>query len=506
MNDFLIPEMIDYLQRIGHQPSDLNRLNVVHVTGTKGKGSTCSFVDSLFRTLTPAKTPVKVGLYTSPHMTSVRERIRIDSLPLSQSLFTKYFWETWDRFEHNPTRKFSHTPLRPVYFRFLTILAFHVFLSEKVDTVVLEVGIGGKYDSTNIVPQPAVAGIAQLGLDHTALLGNTVEEIATQKAGIFKPNAPAVCWAQQPGNAVQEVQRVAQEKLVSKLTMVELHPALQSKVTAVPDEEAQDVVQLGLPGAHQRTNASLALELVNTFLENNATLFVEQAHRADMLSDWQRRGLESARWPGRCQTVPSSVSNLALTWYLDGAHTTDSLAVCLEWYTAIQQQRHNSDKTRVLVFNCTNGRNAHELLSSILHTIQHRLADTDATNSFFDHVIFTTNITFDANSTGAAGWSSELASNAVDPADLTNLTVQKQLQQTWSQLVPHSTTTQVHITSSIQAMHDMVTSMARQGDSNAAAKSVECLVTGSLHLVGGVMAHLQNSGCLDSALVSTVQP
>ncbi len=205
--------MVEYLERIGYTTSDLNRLNAIHITGTKGKGSTSAFVDSLLRQLTPvcASNPPKVGLYTSPHMTSVRERIRINGVPVSQELFTAYFWQVWDRLEQNPTRKFDLTPLRPVYFRFLTLLAFHVFMSEGVQPVILEVGIGGKYDSTNIVPRCVVAGITQLGLDHTAILGNTVEEIAVQKAGIFKQGAPAVCWAHQPGSAVDEVQRVASE-------------------------------------------------------------------------------------------------------------------------------------------------------------------------------------------------------------------------------------------------------------------------------------------------------
>ncbi len=97
--------------------------------------------------------------------------------------------------------------------------------------MILEVGIGGKYDSTNIVPKCVVAGIVQLGLDHTALLGNTVEEIAVQKAGIFKPNAPAVCWTQQPGKALDEVKQVAQQVGVSKLALVDVHPALRSKAT-----------------------------------------------------------------------------------------------------------------------------------------------------------------------------------------------------------------------------------------------------------------------------------
>ncbi|SAM84492.1 related to tetrahydrofolylpolyglutamate synthase (met6+) [Ustilago bromivora] len=511
--DFAIPEMVEYLERIGYNTSNLDRLNVIHITGTKGKGSTSAFVDSLLRQLTPvqASSPPKVGLYTSPHMTSVRERIRINGQPVSHELFTKYFWQVWDRLEENPTRKFDLTPLRPVYFRFLTLLAFHIFLSEGVQPVILEVGIGGKYDSTNIVPKCVVAGITQLGLDHTAVLGNTVEEIAVQKAGIFKPQAPAVCWAQQPGKALDEVKRIAREVDVSDLTIVDIHPGLlRSEATALGTEDAK-TVSLGLPGVHQRTNASVALELVNAYLESEAgrAMFKDSASRADALADWQKKGLEDARWPGRCQTVPTARKYLGLTWYLDGAHTTDSLSVCLGWFTAIQQ-KHAAEKRnkRIFVFNCTNGRSAHELLSAVLDAVEKGLGGDSAptldgskyalAKDYFDEAIFTTNITFEGG-----GWSSELTSKLLDDSDLVNLTVQKQLAETWKELVPGSST-EVKITPSIQAMHNHVVKIG--GEQVKAGAGVDCLVSGSLHLVGGVMAHLQQSGCLDDSLVSTVRP
>ncbi|CDU25310.1 related to tetrahydrofolylpolyglutamate synthase (met6+) [Sporisorium scitamineum] len=504
--DFAIPEMVEYLERIGYTTLDLNRLNVIHITGTKGKGSTSAFVDSLLRQLTPVHSKPKVGLYTSPHMTSVRERIRINGQPVSHQLFTTYFWQVWDRLEQNPTRKFDLTPLRPVYFRFLTLLAFHIFLSEGVQPVILEVGIGGKYDSTNIVPKCVVAGITQLGLDHTAILGNTVEEIAVQKAGIFKPQAPAVCWAQQPGKALEEVDRIANEVGVSDLKIVDVHPALASKAAALGSEDA-NTVSLGLPGFHQTTNASVALELVNAYLDSEAgkAVFTESSHRASTLTPWQHKGLQEARWPGRCQTVPSWRPGLGLTWYLDGAHTTDSLSVCLGWFTAVQQRQAQAKRNkRIFVFNCTNGRSAHELLSSVLDAVERGLGGQPGSSShgtsryslakdYFDQAIFTTNITFEGG-----GWSSELTSKLLDDADLANLTVQNQLAETWKQLVPESST-EVRITPSIQAMHNHVLEAAQN-------QQVDCLVSGSLHLVGGVMAHLQQSGCLDDSLVSTVSP
>jgi folylpolyglutamate synthase len=122
-----------------------------------------------------------VGLYTSPHLVSVRERIQIDGKPISEEDFTRFFFEVWDRLD--PER-----PL-PMFFKMLTLVAYHAFISLGVNATILEVGIGGRYDTTNVVPKPIVTGITALGLDHTAILGKTLSEIAWQKAGIFKVRA-----------------------------------------------------------------------------------------------------------------------------------------------------------------------------------------------------------------------------------------------------------------------------------------------------------------------------
>jgi len=141
-----------------------------------------------------------VGLYTSPHLIAVRERIRIDGVPISENDFTKYFFEVWDKLVKSQTvspsnfidvgninfQKSAPATSMPGYFRFLTLMAFHVFLENRVDATVLEVGIGGTYDCTNVVPRPIVTGITALGIDHVSVLGKTIEEIAWQKGGIFK--------------------------------------------------------------------------------------------------------------------------------------------------------------------------------------------------------------------------------------------------------------------------------------------------------------------------------
>ncbi len=511
------------------QPADLNKLNVLHVTGTKGKGSTSAFCDSLLRQAFAAKgSTAKVGLYTSPHMIAARERIRINGLPLSEEAFTKYFFEVWDRFAANPDRQEADTPLRPLYFRYLTTLCYHVFLSEQVSATILEVGIGGRYDSTNIVPSPVVTGITSLGIDHTFMLGDTIEKIAWQKGGIYKKGVPAFSVSQKP-EAMTVVQQCAQEAGTSLFEEVK------------PAEEilAQLPQGLGLPGQHQLINASLALALVRGFLSSAvgqqvAPEAVQLLGTGPQLSQLEVAGLQEARWPGRCQVVPSNDRLEGVTWYLDGAHTTDSLAVCTQWYTersradanrASIQDAENAQSAstasaplRALIFNCTSGRSAPQLLGTILEEIERdelrhpsAIASADSSRAFalarkyFDAVLFCTNTTYaDGGSRG------DLVSKAVDPSDLSALTVQRELQQAWEVLLAgpngqaqdpsEQNKTQVQILPSIQHAIQAVETAAQQ-----VGREAHVLVTGSLHLVGGVMAHLKDRDLLDEALASTHQ-
>lgn len=145
MNETSLPEMLEWLRRTGYQVSDLtcwpdriktrdlDKLNVVHVTGTKGKGSTCAFVSSMMRTVRKADGKhYKVGLFTSPHLKSVRERIQIDGQPIPEPLFAKYFFKVWDALEAAARKAGEPTSNKPVYFRYLTLMSWITFLEENV--------------------------------------------------------------------------------------------------------------------------------------------------------------------------------------------------------------------------------------------------------------------------------------------------------------------------------------------------------------------------------------
>ncbi|KAJ1815758.1 Folylpolyglutamate synthetase, partial [Coemansia sp. RSA 2599] len=225
LNTNSTPEFNAYLEKIGYTPEDLDRLHIIHVAGTKGKGSTCAFVSSIMQQVDSPRR-LKVGLFTSPHLIEACERIRIDGKPISKQLFTKYFNEVYDRLTSPtpPLKKVTpDTRDIPVYFRFLNLMAVHAFLSEGVDVAVMEVGVGGQYDSTNAVRKPIVCGIASLGLDHLALLGSTIDSIAWHKAGIIKDSVPAFTVPQE--DAAMHVIRSRAAERNAPLSVAEPLPA-----------------------------------------------------------------------------------------------------------------------------------------------------------------------------------------------------------------------------------------------------------------------------------------
>jgi len=237
----------------------------------------------------------------------VRERIRINSVPISAALFAKYFFEVWDALEAS-----SDPPLeKPVYFRYLTLMSYHVFLQEGIDAAVYEVGVGGEYDSTNIVDHPAVTGITTLGIDHIFTLGETIDKIAWHKAGIQKPGVPSFTVKQLPA-AMEVLEARAKERNVESLKVVGLDSRL-------------DGVRIRPDAAFQRGNASLAVALAETVIPKLDPKFKASPEK---LPKEFVDGLEQVVWRGRCETKAEG----NITWYLDGAHTADSILVATKWF------------------------------------------------------------------------------------------------------------------------------------------------------------------------------
>ncbi|KAH8106152.1 FolC bifunctional protein [Cristinia sonorae] len=454
-----IPETIEYLGRIGYKQEDLNKLNVIHVTGTKGKGSTCAFTDSLLR---HAKPEWKVGLFTSPHLVAVRERIRINGAPLPEEDFAKFFFEVWDRLDENTARANPETFLKPMYFKFITLVAFHAFLSLKVDATILEVGVGGTYDCTNVVPTPVVTAISALGIDHTAVLGKTLPEIAWQKGGIYKEGVPALT-VDQPEEGLKVLRERAAEKKASEFVVVPMTPGLSE-------------VKLGLSGLHQYQNANLAVHAAKTFLHRVAGITP-----AAELPDTFKTALEKSRWPGRCQMVQDP-KHPNTVWFLDGAHTVESLDCCMQWFVspdaALRKTGKESRHTRILVFNCTSGRSGSSFLGSMLAKAATQLQlfrSNEVSDELFDHVIFCTNVTY-----ADGGFKGDLTTHAIADSDLAELKTQNDLAAAWRSLVPPFPKDRVHVLPSIEHAVATVRKLESGGP-------VDVLVAGSLHLVGGTM-------------------
>ncbi|KIP12703.1 hypothetical protein PHLGIDRAFT_123796 [Phlebiopsis gigantea 11061_1 CR5-6] len=453
-----IPEMLEYLNRIGYAADDLNALHVIHVTGTKGKGSTCAFTDSILRHVKPEW---KVGLYTSPHLVAVRERIRINGAPISEVEFAKFFFEVWDRLDQNTERANPETPEKPMYFRFVTLVAYHAFLSLKVDATILEVGVGGMYDSTNIVPKPVVTGVSALGIDHVGVLGKTLDQIAWQKAGIYKPGVPALT-VDQPEEGMKVLKERAAEREASEFIVVKSVPSLSS-------------ITLGLSGAHQHQNATLAVSLARIFLQREGGVAPPPE---DTLPEPYVKALERARWPGRCQTVVDPAHEQTV-WFLDGAHTLESLDCCIQWFvgprTALRTEVASRPK-RVLIFNCTAGRTGASFLKAMVSKVGEQLkahGRAEDASQFFDRVVFCTNVTYASGS-----YKGDLTSKNVHEHELTALTVQHELEAAWKSILPTYPADRIDVLPSVEHAVNAV----RQEE-----KPVDVLVAGSLHLVGGVI-------------------
>ena len=437
---------------------------MIHIAGTKGKGSTSAFISSILAQYLPSpsqSSPLlkKIGLYTSPHLRFVRERIQINNEPLSEAAFAKYFFETWDRLEDAARGKGepTDTSAKPVYFRFLTLMAFHAYKSEGVDTAVIECGIGGEYDSTNIIVKPTVTGISNLGIDHTAMLGNTIEEIAWHKGGIMKRSV-ACYTVPQPQAALDVLTRRAGE-ISTVLEVIDRHPQLSN-------------IKLGLAADFQATNASLAIAIAQQHLAALRTKTDQPALPSSPSLPLEFvRGLEQVRWPGRCETREEK----GISWHIDGGHTLESIKVTGSWFASQIPSNPTSGtkRTRILLFN-QQTRDANALAKALYTTLAAALSDERP----FTHAVFCTNVTFEE-----AGYRPDLLSMNTSATAVDGLEVQKGLADTWRGI---DRVTKVQVTGSIEAAVNWCRNIAKDEE-----ETVMILVTGSVHLVGGFLEVLE---------------
>lgn len=335
------------------------------MAGTKGKGSTCAFADSILsKWRTTSRSPLKVGMLTSPHLMAVRERIRINSAPISEELFAKYFFEVYDKLVSSSDTSGVPRGSTPIYARFLTLMSYHVFIREGVDVAVYETGIGGEYDATNLVTCPLACAITTLAIDHVFVLGNTVDKIAWHKAGIMKKGSPAFTIPQVP-EAAAVLNARAKEKGVH-LKMLDVDPRLRG-VNIRPD------------ALFQKRNATLGIALAEEALK-----VLDPDFRPDTskLPPDFIQGVENVVWRGRCEVK----SDGRLLWHLDGAHTVDSLMMASRWFA---EECAGRKGPKVLIFN----QQGREEAIGFLRGIYSSAVERNRNGQPFDHVIFCTNVT-----------------------------------------------------------------------------------------------------------------
>ncbi|MGC9357957.1 MAG: bifunctional folylpolyglutamate synthase/dihydrofolate synthase [Anaerolineae bacterium] len=338
--EFRLDRVVHFLERLGNPQKAYPKL---HVAGTKGKGSVSAMLASVAQA-----SGKRVGLYTSPHLHTYRERMQIDGEPISRQQMADLIEELQPVIESVPDL---------TIFEVTTSLAFLYFAREEIDLAVIEVGLGGRLDATNVIT-PLVSIITSLSLDHTYLLGDTIEEIAAEKGGIIKPGVPIVSSPQQPA-AVSVLEDLAEER-GSPFTLV------GRDWTWDPGERSFAGQSLTL----HRTEGTSPLEgeyhipLLGDFQQENAATAIAALDRVrEAGQDWITQtavttGLSSAVWPGRMEVL-----NRDPLIVVDSAHNPYSAQTLRE-----SLQSWFPDTRWILIYGASNDKDVEGMLKALLPT------------------------------------------------------------------------------------------------------------------------------------------
>ena len=304
----------ELLERLGNPHLGLK---FVHITGTNGKGSTAAMVSSVLR-----KAGVKTGLYTSPHLWHFGERFQVNGQPIADG--------DLGRITERVLKAAENMTDPATEFELMTALAMVYFKEQHCGIVVLEVGLGGRLDSTNIIPAPEVAVITNLGLEHTQLLGDTIPLIAREKAGIIKPGCRCVLY-HQSREAQEVVEEVCREKGVElTVTDTDSLQVLEAGVEGQRFTYRGTEYRIPMVGAYQARNAATAIEVVEALRRGGWEISQEALHQ----------GLAGAVWPGRMELARRKPD-----FIIDGGHNPQ----CMEAIAQSLTQLYPGRKIRFLV-------------------------------------------------------------------------------------------------------------------------------------------------------------
>ncbi|MEI4339505.1 folylpolyglutamate synthase/dihydrofolate synthase family protein [Streptococcus suis] len=309
---------------------------VIHVAGTNGKGSTIAFMRQLFQAH-----GLRVGSFVSPHMVSVHDRICIDSQPISDHDFQHYLQKVYDLEQEIVAR---YEPFR--YFEVMVLIMFLYFQDQQLDVALVEVGIGGFLDTTNVVA-PALSVITSIGMDHQDLLGSNLGEIAEQKAGIIKESVPVVLGPLSP-ETTAICRQIALDKQapVYQFGQEFTYKAGQFSNT---DIDLSELV-LGLAGHHQEENAAVALQTFLLYMTN-----IQKNIQPQLI----QQALAQTSWPGRLELVAQEP-----TIYLDGAHNVPAIERLVEF---IQEQ----EEPVTILFSALRRKDFQEMLELLDEKLPH---------------------------------------------------------------------------------------------------------------------------------------
>lgn len=279
---------------------------IFHVAGTNGKGSVCAFLHSIL-----TKAGYRTGMFTSPHLVELRERLVLDQAKIKKETFTRLYEKLRERL-----RAFS-IPYEPTFFETLYFLFMLWMEEEKPDFIILETGMGGRLDVTNTVSRPLVCVVTRIALDHCEYLGDTKRDIAAEKAGIFKPGAAAVCL-----DTEQEVRSV----FVERARELDIPLTLVSKKRVAFSKLRKNSVDFFMKSAYYKyIEASLKTNAL--YQAENALMAVRALEAAGLSGQIAKEqvesGLAAMRWEGRMEEVLPDV-------FVDGAHNPDGIAAFLQ--------------------------------------------------------------------------------------------------------------------------------------------------------------------------------